>query len=203
MPGVTARRAQTVERLVDAAMAVFAERGVQGSSVERICERAGFTRGAFYSNFESVDELCLEVAQVEAERLSIAAEGAIRVGTRAPRGDDPVARAIAVFTAEGGGLGPLVNAELRLHAARRPQLRAQYLALHRQAQAHSAEMLVAGLAEIGMELTIDPQRAIELIGAVYEQTALLTVIGAGEESGETLGGSLTLMIGALVRPIAA
>jgi AcrR family transcriptional regulator len=42
---------------------VFIERGLQGTSVEAIAERAGFTRGAFYSNFASKEQLFAEVLQ--------------------------------------------------------------------------------------------------------------------------------------------
>jgi AcrR family transcriptional regulator len=57
------RQAQTRRALLDAAAAVFIERGLQGASVEAIAERAGFTRGAFYSNFASKEELFAEVLQ--------------------------------------------------------------------------------------------------------------------------------------------
>jgi AcrR family transcriptional regulator len=57
------RQAQTRRALLDAAAEVFIERGLQGSSVEAIAERAGFTRGAFYSNFSSKEELFAEVLQ--------------------------------------------------------------------------------------------------------------------------------------------
>ena len=63
MTEVTARRAATRDRLVEAALGVFAEKGVLGASVEEICEAAGFTRGAFYSNFASKDELCVAALQ--------------------------------------------------------------------------------------------------------------------------------------------
>ena len=42
------RRSATRARLLEGALDVFAERGFNGASVEDICERAGFTRGAFY-----------------------------------------------------------------------------------------------------------------------------------------------------------
>ncbi len=54
---VTKRRGQTRQRLLDAAADVFSEAGFGHATVEQICERAGYSRGAFYSNFDSLDEL--------------------------------------------------------------------------------------------------------------------------------------------------
>ncbi len=68
-PRRTARREATRVRLLAAAEEVFAERGFNGASVEDICEQAGFTRGAFYSNFESKDELVLELYAAHARQL--------------------------------------------------------------------------------------------------------------------------------------
>jgi AcrR family transcriptional regulator len=66
---VSARRQATRERLLEAASEIFAERGFHGASVEDICERAGFTRGAFYSNFSSKDDLVLELSSRQSEAL--------------------------------------------------------------------------------------------------------------------------------------
>jgi AcrR family transcriptional regulator len=55
------KQAETRKRLLDAAERVFLRRGLQGSSVEEITAEAGFTRGAFYSNFNSKDELFVEL----------------------------------------------------------------------------------------------------------------------------------------------
>ena len=57
------KQAQTRTRMLDAAERVFIRRGLQGSSVEEIAAEAGFTRGAFYSNFKSKDELFVELLQ--------------------------------------------------------------------------------------------------------------------------------------------
>ncbi len=57
------RQRQTRERLLEAAERVFLRRGLQGSSVEEIAAEAGYTRGAFYSNFKSKDELFVELLQ--------------------------------------------------------------------------------------------------------------------------------------------
>jgi AcrR family transcriptional regulator len=56
-------QAQTRAALIEAAGRVFVERGFAGSSVEAIATEAGFTRGAFYSNFNSKEELFAELLQ--------------------------------------------------------------------------------------------------------------------------------------------
>ena len=56
-------QAQTRARLIDAMTALVSERGFRGAPLDEICERAGYSRGAFYSQFKSRDELmlaCLE-----------------------------------------------------------------------------------------------------------------------------------------------
>lgn len=54
-------RAETRRLLLDAAATVFVRRGFQGASVEEITAEAGFTRGAFYSNFESKEQMFVEL----------------------------------------------------------------------------------------------------------------------------------------------
>lgn len=54
------RRLQTRERLLDAAQDLFVERGFLSTSLEEIAEAAGYTRGAFYSNFSDKTDLLIE-----------------------------------------------------------------------------------------------------------------------------------------------
>jgi len=61
-------RAQTRERLLDAAFAVFVKDGIDAASIEEVAEAAGYSRGAFYSNFESKDELLCAVLDREIHR---------------------------------------------------------------------------------------------------------------------------------------
>ena len=60
------RRAQTRADLLEAAGRVFVERGFEGASIEAIAEEAGYTRGAFYSNFQSKEQLFAELLQQRA-----------------------------------------------------------------------------------------------------------------------------------------
>jgi AcrR family transcriptional regulator len=56
-------RDDTCEKLFEAAARVFEEQGIGGASIEAIVAAAGFTRGAFYSNFKSKDELIIAMLE--------------------------------------------------------------------------------------------------------------------------------------------
>jgi AcrR family transcriptional regulator len=60
---------QTRERLLDAAQATFMKKGFVAASVEDIAAAAGYTRGAFYSNFGSKSELFLELLRRDHEAM--------------------------------------------------------------------------------------------------------------------------------------
>ncbi|QWG14496.1 TetR/AcrR family transcriptional regulator [Bradyrhizobium sediminis] len=56
-------RDDTCEKLFEAAARVFEEQGIGGASIEAIAAAAGFSRGAFYSNFKSKDELIIAMIE--------------------------------------------------------------------------------------------------------------------------------------------
>jgi AcrR family transcriptional regulator len=61
---------QTRTRLVEAAKAVFEEHGFLDARISDIAEGAGLSHGSFYHYFESKDEVFLEVAEAQEDRLS-------------------------------------------------------------------------------------------------------------------------------------
>ena len=62
-------QAQTRRRLLDAAAEVFAERGFGAAPLEEIAERAGYSRGAVYSNFEDKDDLFLALLARSSDQM--------------------------------------------------------------------------------------------------------------------------------------
>src|SRR5215469_11446830 len=54
-------RDQTTQRLLDAAQRLIAKKGLSAASVEDIAAAAGYSRGAFYSNFNSKGDLFIEL----------------------------------------------------------------------------------------------------------------------------------------------
>jgi AcrR family transcriptional regulator len=63
MPGKRLTRAERAARtrrlLMAAASKVCAKRGLERASIDEVAEEAGFTKGAFYANFRSKEELFL------------------------------------------------------------------------------------------------------------------------------------------------
>lgn len=76
------KQAHTRSRLIDAAGKVFARRGLHHASIDEVAEEAGFTKGAFYANFASKEELFLAMLD---ERFAARLEEL----ERATRTDEP------------------------------------------------------------------------------------------------------------------
>lgn len=193
------RRRATRERLMDAAVELFGERGVLGASVEEICERAGFTRGAFYSNFDSKDELCLDVLRRKGEQYLAAMQAAVEVIPDAPGTTDGTEQlirdAVAVFLeAQPKKVAEMVSMmELRLHALRTPELREGWLAVHEGISQSTSDLLELALARVGATLSLPAPLVIEMLGAVYENTVSLSLL-----RGESRPADLTEQLAALL-----
>ncbi len=53
-------RERTTQRLLAAARKLIAKRGLSATTLDDVAEEAGYTRGAFYSNFNSKGDLFIE-----------------------------------------------------------------------------------------------------------------------------------------------
>lgn len=200
----TRSRENTRIRLLDAAAQVFAEVGLEGASVEAVCERAGFTRGAFYSNFDSKDELFLMLAgSVAEQRVSavrdrvdeIAAEGGLNAGC------DPVELVQRIMDAGGDDrLGVMLMSEIRIRALRDEQFGAAYLAQEREMVSGIATIITDIVSVGSLELKVPADQAARMLMIIWEG---MTVRGAmaGHDSdqlrhsgGEELGRLVQLLL---------
>lgn len=125
----TSTREDTRRRLLDAAYEVFSDTGFQGSTIEAVCTRAGFSRGAFYSNFRSLEELLVAVWE---RRIDATGAAIRRRVVEVGDGSQPFERAlgalIAVRTSDRAWF--VLRTELLLHTLRTPEL-AERVRLHR------------------------------------------------------------------------
>jgi AcrR family transcriptional regulator len=62
------RRAMTRRYLLDAAEVVFARDGFHGATLDDVASKAGFSKGAVYSNFKNKEDLFLELLDDRIER---------------------------------------------------------------------------------------------------------------------------------------
>lgn len=86
------RREATRAKLLAATTACLIEHGYAGTTVGRVCERAGVSSGGLFAHFDSKAEL---IASAAAEILRRSREDAV-ADFLANRGDDPVGEAVAV-----------------------------------------------------------------------------------------------------------
>lgn len=139
---VTKRRAETRARLIAAAFEVFAEKGFGHVRIEDVCAAAGYTRGAFYSQFETLEELFFllydEWANRTADQVRKAMEGIDPTSDL----EATVDRIVSTLLLEREWL--LIKMDFLLYAARTPGL-AQRWEVHRaQLRAAIEERLTAG-----------------------------------------------------------
>ncbi|MGV9639853.1 TetR/AcrR family transcriptional regulator [Streptomyces sp. NPDC004822] len=136
---VTRRRVRTRANLLDAAFTVFAAKGFGRVSIEEVCEAAGYSRGAFYSNFDSLDELFFALYRQRADLIADQVAGALAVD--GPGLDVPAAvdRVTEVLLLDRDWL--LVKTDFLVHAARDPDVAATLLEHRARLRAAIADRL--------------------------------------------------------------
>ncbi|WP_083451514.1 TetR/AcrR family transcriptional regulator [Leucobacter celer] len=203
----SARRQETRTRLLDAAIEVFAEEGLQGASVEAVCARAGFTRGAFYSNFSSKEQLFLALLEREFEhRAADLAEKAReleptlreRSGCISPA---EAARYIAEFFAPARDATAwfVLEAEFLLLAMRDPSIAPGHHEFMDRFYASIAGIVEQVVAAAGRRFVIPVERAMPVLSGVYERALRAAALAGPEENGafDELGDRLAELFFAL------
>lgn len=146
------QQARTRSALLEAAERVFHDRGFVGASVEAITLEAGFSRGAFYSNFESKEQLFAELLQDRVyTRYREMAQRA-----NAPSDERPSLRQVgeqlaALQEAREGRWLFRLWLELLAHAGRDERFREIAAAFWRANRVGSAAAIAAAFAEAGKE----------------------------------------------------
>jgi AcrR family transcriptional regulator len=193
-PADGSRRGRTRERLLDAAYEVFAESGVHAATVEHITDRAGFTRGAFYSNFSTKEELFFALMDREnGVRLAALREQVEVLQPRIAAALCPVDEATLGEVILDLLVGPfddrkwcLVQSEFRLLAMRDRAVAPQLLAHQQQFQESLAPIVQGAVARAGLEFVLDVRTALGVLASLYEN-ALEASILAGADLRDVAG----------------
>jgi AcrR family transcriptional regulator len=156
------KKAQTRARLLDAAAAVFARKGLAAASLDEVAEEAGLTKGAVYSNFAGKDDL---IDALLKERLDKPlGEIAAKVDPDAPV-PEQAAQAEALFRAVWDRERDmfLLGLEFSIHRARNPDSVPMYRG-DRDLQDAMAALMEQQAKERGLTL---PLPATELAAGLF------------------------------------
>lgn len=177
-PRVTRRRVQTRQRMLEAAQQVVAERSLASASIEAVCERAGYTRGAFYSNFASMDDLLVALFEDRAETVLLA----LRTGLRADpapagpgpgsgeRGEQEVGAVVSrlLRTLPADRLWYLVLSEVAAQALRDPRAALVLAGYRASTRRQIAEALATALEHLGRRAATSVEALTAAVVAQFE-----------------------------------
>src|SRR4051794_38491478 len=172
MPRLTRKEKQAHTRtcLMESAARVFARRGLQQASIDEVAGDAGFTKGAFYANFKSKEELFLAMLDERfAEKIEQmgrvwGSEGDLR--DKAQRAgqdfaqylsDDEWARLFFEFAA---------------YAARNEDFRQELVTRYRALRERVAEIYSRQKEKMGIEPAVAPEQVAAMIFAMVNGLAL-------------------------------
>lgn len=117
-------REQTRDRLRSAALQEFALLGISGTSVDRLTASAGFSRGAFYSNYDSKHELLLELLHEHQARTIAHTVELIQESGDLDQLFAHIRHTFNTYELDGNWI--MLAIELRLHAERDPRFAVAY-----------------------------------------------------------------------------
>lgn len=163
------RQAQTRETLILVAREMFLADGYAATSLGKVADRAGFSKGAVYSNFSGKEELCMAVLDsIHEEQIG----GVVAAFTQ----DTDLAgriEAFAVWAQEGLGQPRWTSLEVEFGAIARqsPYVATELVKRHREIITATAGLIRQVTQEAGIELRLPAEQAA---------TALLSLgIGLG------------------------
>ena len=185
------RRAETRERLLGAAAELFAERGIEGSSVDAIAERAERTSGAVYDHFGGKPGLLFALLEGWTDAVAEVIGAEVAAATTLDEQLEAIWRNVVSPPQGDGGRWILLEHELWSYAARDDAARAHLARRYRAAWAGVDRSLqewaagvgepapppTAGAAVIGVLLGLEMMRRLDP-AAIDTATAVAALRGA-------------------------
>jgi AcrR family transcriptional regulator len=189
-------RDRTAQRLLDAARKLIARRGLSDTTLEDIAEEAGYTRGAFYSNFSSKGDLFIELLRRDRE--------ASTAGLRALRDDSLPLEHIRERLREIHGQMYRTNesfmnwTEARMLAARDAGFRAKLDALLVERRAEVAELIRYVYGRLGIAPPLAPAAVALGFNSLIEGVKLNMLSSPGSMTSEDAESVLSLFVDSLM-----
>ena len=160
-------RDDTREKLFEAAAQVFEGQGIGGASIEAIAAAAGLTRGAFYSNFKSKDELIIAMLEDHVEQ-SIARIRDLLERHRSLADFIEALKTMGRTRQDPLGRSPLLHMEMILFVARAEKRRPELAKRLRARRKLVADIIETTAKNSGRTTILDPAWAGALVLALED-----------------------------------
>jgi len=160
------RTRATRRKLLDAAKRIFAQDGFEAARLEDIAAGAGYTRGAFYANFESKEDIFFALFEEWAQERIESITDDLR------RHTDPQAKLAALRTHYAGLAKDrrlvLISMEFKLFALRNPEAHARLRSRHRRIRASFGELFAEIMSALGRGIPIAFPAASACLGVLSQ-----------------------------------
>lgn len=200
-PG-TRNRSATRERLLTAARHVMVEQGIQGASVERICEAAGFTRGAFYSNFDTKDDLVLAMFEHEKDvifgHLNQAADSQDLAGLDDERAFAAIIDRFLVAAPDSADQYVVIT-EFALHAIRDSQVATAFGQFWSALLDDLCDLMTRVVDQRGRTFTTEPRHIALMLVGTWEMSLRACFIAGSQRDAAVLRQTLPALLVALTK----
>jgi AcrR family transcriptional regulator len=190
-------RDQTTQRLLDAAQKLIAKKGLTAASVEDIADAAGYTRGAFYSNFASKGDLFIELLRRDHQKSTAELD--------ALRSDELPLEHIQTRAREIYGRLYRDNdcfmnwTEARMLAARDAKFRAKLSALMTEKRRQIAEFIQYFYQRVGVASPAPPEAMAMGFMSLIEGVKLFMLSSPMDMTPDTAEGVLTLFVDSIMQ----
>jgi AcrR family transcriptional regulator len=189
-------REQTTQRLLDAAEKLIAHVGLEAASVEDICAAAGYTRGAFYSNFGSKEDLFIEL--LRRDHLQRAAEFAA-LQDDAQSLEALEARLVEMYSTLYRDNECFMNwSEARLLAVRDARFRTKFNALLAEKRAQIGELISYLYRRMGVAPPVAPEAMAFGFMSLAEGVKLAMLSSPADVSPEAIESVLALFLRSII-----
>ncbi len=190
-------REQTTQRLLDAAQKLIARKGLEAASEENIAAAAGYTRGAFYSNFSSKDDLFIELLRRDHQKAT-AQLNALRDASLPM--DQVQSGALEVYSQLCADSESFMNwTEARMLAARDARFRAKLNALILEKSALIADFLRYFYDRVGVAPPVPPERLAMGFMSLAEGVKLYMMSSPAEMTGPIAESLLSVFANSIMR----
>lgn len=183
-------------RILEAAAEEFAERGFAAARLAEIARRAGFTKGAVYSNFESKQDLFAELFAQRSLELAgrvLAEIAGLDLADAVGKGGAAVAAAL-IADSEWS----LLVLEFGVQAVRDPSIKQAYIRERRYLRSRLVELIADRAREWGVD--IDVRTTALSLTALISGLVLEHTVDPEDVDQQAIGAAVTaLFAGAVAR----